>query len=107
MPEPSDRALVRMTEIGDDLAGRGVRPGKMFGVPSLKAGPKVLCSAWGDDLVVKLPPDVLASTLDLDGVHRFEPMVRRAMKEWAQVPFAHAERWPDLVAASLDYVGKG
>lgn len=107
MPEPSERALARMTEIGDDLAGHGVKPGKMFGVPSLRSGSKVLCSAWGDDLVVKLPPDVLASTLDLDGVDRFEPMAGRAMKEWAQVPYAHAKLWPDLIAASLGYVGKG
>jgi len=107
MPEPSARALARMTEIGENLADHGVKPGKMFGVPSLKAGSKVLCSAWGDDLVVKLPPDVLQPTLELKGVSRFEPMAGRAMKEWAQVPFAHAERWSGLVAASLGYVGKG
>jgi hypothetical protein len=107
MPAPSDRALACMTGIGQDLASHGVKPGKMFGVPSLKAGSKVLCSAWGDDLVVKLPPDVLQPTLALEGVARFEPMAGRAMKEWAQVPFAHADRWPDLVAASLGYVGKG
>lgn len=107
MPEPSERALARMSKIGDDLAEAGVRPGKMFGVPSLKAGAKVLCSAWGDGLVVKLPPDVLEPTLALDGVERFEPMPGRAMKEWARVPFAHGDRWPALVEASLDYVGKG
>jgi hypothetical protein len=107
MPTPSDRALARMTEIGEDLSDHGVKPGKMFGVPSLKAGSKVLCSAWGDDLTVKLPPDVLEPTLALDGVHLFEPMAGRAMKEWAQVPFAHEDRWPDLVAAALGYVGKG
>ena len=107
MPEPTDRALARMTRIGEDLADAGVKPGKMFGVPSLKAGSKVLCSAWGDDLVVKLPPDVLEPTLALKGVERFEPMAGRAMKEWARVPYAHQRRWPDLVAASLGYVGKG
>jgi hypothetical protein len=107
MPAPSDRALARMTAIGEDLADHGVHPGKMFGVPSLKAGSKVVCSAWGDDLVVKLPPDVLERTLALEGVERFEPMAGRAMKEWAQVPYAHADRWPELVAAGLGYVGKG
>ena len=108
MPAPSDRALARMTEIGEDLAGRGVTLGKMFGVPSLKApSGKVLCSTWGDDLSVKLPPDVLETTLALQGVHRFEPMAGRAMKEWAQVPYAHQRRWPALVDAALGFVGKG
>jgi hypothetical protein len=107
MPEPSERVLARMTEIGEDLAGQGVTPGKMFGVPSLKAGSKVLCSAWGDDFVVKLPPKDLAATLELKDVALFEPMAGRAMKEWAQVPFAHAKRWPGLVEASLGYVGEG
>jgi hypothetical protein len=107
MPTPSDRALARMTEIGEDLSDHGVKPGKMFGVPSLKAGSKVLCSVWGDDLTVKLPPDVLEPTLALAGVVRFEPMAGRAMKEWALVPFALEDRWPDLVAAALGYVGKG
>jgi hypothetical protein len=108
MPAPSDRALAKMTGIGEDLAGRGVTLGTMFGVPSLKApGGKVLCSTWGDDLSVKLPPDILGTTLALKGVHLFEPMAGRAMKEWAQVPFAHQKRWPELVDAALGYVGKG
>ncbi len=107
MPSATARALARMTEIGEDLAHHGVMPGKMFGVPSLKAGGKLLCSVWGDDLAVKLPPDVLEPTLALAGVEHFEPMAGRAMKEWAQVPFAHEAGWSDLVAAALGYVGKG
>jgi hypothetical protein len=107
MPAATDRALARMTEIGDDLADVGVKPGKMFGMPSLKLGTKVLCSVWGDDLVVKLPPEALEAALALTGADRFEPMAGRAMKEWAQVPFAHEKRWPELVEASLGYVGKG
>jgi len=103
----TDRALARMTEIGDDLAAVGVRPGKMFGVPSLKLGAKVLCSAWGDDLVVKLPPEALDTALALTGADRFEPMAGRAMKEWARVPYAHQKRWRRLVEAALGYVGKG
>lgn len=107
MPAATDRALARMTEIGGDLAGVGVRRGKMFGVPSLKLGAKVLCSAWGDDLVVKLPPEALDTALALKGAERFEPMAGRAMKEWARVPFAHQARWLQLVEASVGYVGKG
>jgi hypothetical protein len=66
MPASSGRALEQMQRIGDELVGRGVKPGKMFGVPSLKARSKVLCSTWGDDLVVKLPPEVLSETLALE-----------------------------------------
>ncbi len=105
MPDPSARALERMRTIGEDLADRGVKHGSMFGAPSLKAGTKVLCSVWADDLVVKLPPDDLTAALKLKGASHFEPMAGRAMKEWAQVPFAHAKRWPALVEAALDYVG--
>jgi hypothetical protein len=107
MPEPSERALKRMRAIGEDLAGRGVKPGSMFGAPSLKAGTKVVCSVWADDLVVKLPPDDLAAALKLTGAALFEPMAGRAMKEWARVPYAHAKRWPALVEAALGYVGGG
>jgi len=107
MPAPTERALEAMHSIGDDLAPLGVTRGKMFGVPSLKAGRKVLCSAWDDDLVVKLPPDVLGEALALRGAERFEPMAGRAMKEWARVPYAHRARWPDFVRASLGYVTEG
>ena len=104
MPAPTERALQAMYAIGDDLAARGVIRGKMFGVPSLKAGGKVLCSAWEDALVVKLPPPTLAEALALSGAEHFEPMAGRAMKEWAQVPYAHRKRWPGLVEVSLGYV---
>jgi len=107
MPAPTERALEAMHAIGDDLAARGVTRGKMFGVPSLKAGGKVLCSAWDDDLVVKLPPPELKRALALPGAERFEPMAGRAMKEWAQVPYTHRKRWPAFVEASLGYVTGG
>jgi len=106
MPSPTERALDRMYAIGDELAPRGVIRAKMFGAPSLKAGTKVLCSIWGDDLVVKLPSDTLEPALSLAGVERFEPMAGRAMKEWAQVPFEHQARWAGLVEAALVYVGE-
>ena len=107
MPAPTERALEAMHAIGDDLADRGVTRGKMFGVPSLKAGGKVLCSAWNDELVVKLPPSMLAEALALSGAEHFEPMAGRAMKEWAQVPYSHRKRWPGFVRASLVYVTGG
>ena len=107
MPSPTDRALEAMYAIGDDLTPLGVTRGKMFGVPSLKVGGKVLCSTWDDDLVVKLPPTQLLDALALSGAERFEPTAGRAMKEWAQVPYAHRRRWPAFVEASLDYVTGG
>jgi len=107
MPNPTDRALDVMHAIGDDLAPLGVTRGKMFGVPSLKAGGKVLCSAWDDDLVVKLPPMQLAEALALSGAKRFEPTAGRAMKEWAQVPYTYRKRWLAFVEASLGYVTGG
>ncbi len=107
MPAPTERALDAMHAIGDDLADRGVVRGKMFGVPSLKAGGKVLCSAWEDALVVKLPAPTLADALALSGAEHFEPAAGRPMKEWAQVPYSHRTRWPTFVEASLGYVTGG
>jgi hypothetical protein len=107
MPTPSDRALVRLEELAEELSGDGVTRGSMFGMPSLRIGKKVLCSIWADDLVVKLPPGALEDALALDGAERFEPMEGRAMKEWARVPFAHEARWARLVASSLGYVAGG
>jgi hypothetical protein len=107
MPTPSDRAFGRLQELAEELAGRGVTRGSMFGMPSLKSGRKVLCSVWGDALVVKLPPEVLKEALGLEGVSRFEPMAGRSMKEWAAVPFTHEARWPALVEASLGYITGG
>jgi hypothetical protein len=104
MPRPTARTLKAMHAIGDELASRGVTRGTMFGVPSLKAGGKVLCSAWDDALVVKLPPVTLTQALALSGAERFEPMAGRAMKEWAQVPYAHRKHWPGFLEASLGYV---
>jgi hypothetical protein len=107
MPSPTERALEAMHAIGEELAALGVTRGTMFGVPSLKAGGKVLCSTWEDDLVVKLPPPELAEALALSGAARFEPMAGRAMKEWAQVPYVHRKRWLSFVEASLGYVTGG
>jgi hypothetical protein len=107
MPSPTDRSLEAMQAIGNDLASIGVTRGKMFGVPSLKAGGKVLCSAWDDGLVVKLPPPELAEALALSGAERFEPTAGRVMKEWALVPYSHRKRWPALIEASLGYVTRG
>ena len=107
MPAPTERALDAMYAIGDDLEDRGVVRGKMFGVPSLKAGGKVLCSAWGDALVVKLPPSTLADALALSGAEHFDPAAGRPMKEWAQVPYSHRKRWHVFVEASLGYVAGG
>jgi hypothetical protein len=105
MPDPSERAVREMHAIGDGLADRGIERGSMFGTPALKAGTKVVCNVWGDDLVVKLPPAELDAALRLKGAVRFAPMPARPMKEWAQVPFSHAKRWPALVEAAVGYVG--
>jgi hypothetical protein len=37
-----------------------------------------------------------SAVLALEGAHLFDPMGGRPMKEWVQVPAAHADEWPRL-----------
>lgn len=52
-----ERTLAVLEEIGEELAGRGVTVGKMFGLPCLKAESKVFAGAFGDAMAFKLPPE--------------------------------------------------
>ena len=88
----------RYEEVADDLVARGLAErAKMFGMPSLKARGKAIGGFYNGDMVFKLTDATSrAAALALDGAHLFEPMAGRPMKEWVQVPAAHADEWPRL-----------
>lgn len=104
MPESSERTLGLYDEVAAGLAGSGVTRGKMFGMPCLKSGKKVIGGVWGEAMNFKLPPDAREAALGLAGAEPFDPGMGRPMKEWVVVPVAHADRWPELAEAALGYV---
>ena len=76
-------------EVAEHLEAKdpSVQRGKMFGMPTIKAGGKAIAGLHGDDMVFKLPDEKERErALEIEGAHLFEPMEGRAMKEWVQVP---------------------
>jgi hypothetical protein len=97
-------ASQRYDELADDLAGRHgeVELGKMFGMPCVKRSGKAVAGYYKGEMVFKLPDaDARERALALDGAHLFDPMGGRPMKEWVQVPAAHAEQWAELAELAL------
>jgi hypothetical protein len=99
-------ARARYDELADDLAAQNadVQLGQMMGMPAIKAAGKMIggFSASADAVVFKLPDaEVRERALGLDGAQLFDPMGGRPMKEWVQVPDAHADVWPSLAADAL------
>jgi hypothetical protein len=86
----------------------GVGEAKMFGMPSLKTDTgKAFAGLFEDAMVFKLTGEAHQRALALKGAKLFDPSGRnRPMKEWVQVPFAHAEKWLDLAQDAWQYVGE-
>jgi hypothetical protein len=102
-------AADRYEQIADELeASAGAARGTMFGMPVLKTGAgKAFSGLYGDAMTFKLPPEPREQALALAGARLFDPSGRRRpMKEWAEVPVAHAERWPALAREAARYVGR-
>ena len=106
-PDSGTKTARRFEEIAEELADRGVSVAKMFGMPCYKAGGKAIAGLWGDALVFKLSPELVASTLKLKGVELFDPGMGRPMKEWVVVPTTHSRRWRGLAEAALGYAAGG
>ena len=78
---------------------------KMFGMPSGKIKGKAFAGYFHDEMVFKLYGKSHTRALALAGSHLFDPgEMGRPMKQWVQVPFAHADQWEDLAADALEYV---
>ena len=78
--------------------------GKMFGMPTLKAGNKAFAGFAEDAMVFKLGPAERAAALGLAGARLFAPTEGRQMKEWVVVPAPHAGKWLDLARTAMRYV---
>jgi hypothetical protein len=104
IPEFSASAQERYDEVAAALADAGVTKGKMFGMPCLKTGRKVLAGLYGDAMNFKLPPEARQKALALPGAEPFDPGMGRPMKEWVVVPLAESASWAALAEQALDYV---
>jgi hypothetical protein len=58
----------------------------MFGAKCIKINRKVFAMFYNDEMVFMLPPERREAVLTIEGVHHFEPMLGRQMKDWISVP---------------------
>jgi hypothetical protein len=90
-------------------AGRkvvGAEQSQMFGKPCFKINGKAFISFFENEMVFKLTGDDHKKALSLEGARLFDPSgKKRPMKEWVQVPGAHAGEWAKLAKAAAKYVG--
>ena len=96
----------RFDEIAADLEARDpdVQLGQMMGHPCVKAGGKIIVSyQTKGSMVFKLPDEgEREKALALEGAAPFDPMGSgRVMKEWVDVPVAHAAKWAELADSAL------
>jgi hypothetical protein len=101
-----DKAERALEDIAEELAGRGVELGKLFGMRTLTTKGKAFAGPRNGAFVFKLPPDGVAEALALKGAELFDPAMGRPMKEWVVVPAAHAKRWPELAEIARAYVAE-
>ena len=80
----------------------GIKPGKMFGALCMKtAQGKSAAMFWRNNIVVKLNEVQMGEAMKLKGSKLFEPMERKAMKEWLQIPFEYKDQWKNYVLLSI------
>ena len=80
-----------------------VRAGKVFGMPCLKRGGRVVCGLSRTGMVFKLTdPAAHARTLALPGAHLFDPSGRgEGFRQWVVVPPEQAGEWEALAHESI------
>jgi hypothetical protein len=101
----SDAARAAYDRVAAELVDRdGATAGQMFGMPCLKVRGKVFAGFHHGAMVFKLGADDLAQALALPGASQFDPGMGRPMKQWAQVPGDHADRWGELGRRALGEV---
>ena len=81
--------------------------GKMFGMPCLKNNGKAFAGYFNNAMIFKLTNPEHSEALALPDARLFDPMGGRPMKEWVEVPVAHAAHWSALARAALRYIDKG
>jgi hypothetical protein len=92
--------------LANELAAQpNIARAKMFGMPVVRVNGNAFMGYFKDSMTFKLTGKSHAAALKLSGAHLFDPSgMGRPMKEWVEVPGAHAARWKKLAQAALEYV---
>jgi hypothetical protein len=100
MTLPTETGRVRFDEVLAELTNElEIVPTSVFGMPSVRRRDgKAFAALYGDDMVFKLRGKARRNALRLDGAHLFEPMARRPMRSWVQVPRASGALWVELAS---------
>jgi hypothetical protein len=89
-------------EIGEKLK---TEKSQMFGKPCFKTKGKAFVSFFQNEMVFKLNGDIHTEAIALKGAQLFDPSgKKRPMKEWVQLPGAHAASWLKYAKAARKYV---
>ncbi len=101
--QPAEAAFER--SIAPYLGGPGVTAGTGFGANAgLRVGGRIFAMLHGSALVVKLPAARVDEAVAGRLGRRFEAGRGRPMREWLEVPTAHAGEWPQLVEEAFRFV---
>lgn len=78
--------------------------GKVFGTIGIKAmNGKTAAIFWKDEIIIKLNAEDQKEALKLfesrPGIHLYDP--ERKMQNWVTLPFAHADKWEELIKKSI------
>lgn len=80
---------------------------QLFGKPCFKIAGKAFACFFQDCMVFKLSGDTHKNALSLDGAKLFDPSGKgRPMKEWVQLPFDYAGKWPEFAREAAAYIRK-
>lgn len=79
--------------------------GKMFGALCIKMqNGKAAAIFKNDKMVFKLTGTAQTEALQLEGTQVFDPMNGRPMNGWIEIPYQHADKWPQLANEACAYV---
>jgi hypothetical protein len=80
---------------------------QMFGKPCFKTNGKAFICFFQNEMVFKLTGATHQEALSLEGSQLFDPSgKKRPMKEWAQVPFGHKDKWIKYAKEAMKYVNE-
>jgi len=78
---------------------------QFFGKPCFKANGKAFIAFFQEAMVFKLKDVAHRRAIAMSDAQLFDPSgKKRPMKEWVQVPFAHAAQWHALAEEAMAYV---
>jgi hypothetical protein len=89
-------------QVGQALAGGGVKLSSMFGMKCLKFQRRPLACFDGTMMIFRLSESDVTYALNLEGAHRWVAMGKQ-MVNWIAVPWEAREEWHDLANRALSF----